>query len=151
RPLRLSEAIQSFRVSMKKDPTYAAPYAGLAECLTGLQGWGLVPAEEGCLKARALAEKSLEIDASSAEAHGALGYATIYHYEFANGEREFERAIELNPRSVPAHQYYGLFLTYMGRFEEAYTEYQRAIRLDPLFSTVRGLLGFVFIYARRFD
>jgi TolB-like protein/Flp pilus assembly protein TadD len=151
RPARLQEAIQNFQKAIAEDPSYPAPYAGLADCLLALGAWALVPASEGCMRAKELALKALEIDQSSAEAHTALAYATMYHYEFVAAEREFQRAIELNPRYSPAHHLYGWYLCIMDRYEEAYTEIQRAIRLDPLQSLSNALLGDVYFYARRYD
>jgi TolB-like protein/Tfp pilus assembly protein PilF len=151
RPAKFPEAIKCFEQAIAKDPSYAVAYAGLADCLSSLSGWGLVSAGDGCIKAKGLALKALEIDHSLAEAHAALALATMYHYDFLAAEREFERAIELNPRYLPAHQLLGWFLCVMDRYEEAYAELQRAIRLDPLLSVPNAFLGFVYFYARRYD
>ena len=151
RPSEFAKAIQCFQEAIAKDSTYVAAYAGLADCLSGLNVWGIVPASEGSVKAKALAQKALEMDHSSAEAHVSLAFATMYHYDFLTAEREFERAIELNPRYTLAHQLFGWYLCTMDRYEEAYTEFQRAIRLDPLSSVIHAMLGNVLIYARRYD
>src|SRR5438270_5761213 len=151
RPSEFAKAIQCFQEAIAKDSTYVAAYAGLADCLSGLNVWGIVPASEGSVKAKALAQKALEMDHSSAEAHVSLAFATMYHYDFLTAEREFERAIELNPRYTLAHQLFGWYLCTMDRYEEAYAEFQRAIRLDPLSSVINAMLGNVLIYARRYD
>src|SRR5437867_1875898 len=151
RPSEFAKAIQCFQEAIAKDSTYVAAYAGLADCLSGLNVWGIVPASEGSVKAKALAQKALEMDHSSAEAHVSLAFATMYHYDFLTAEREFERAIELNPRYTLAHQLFGWYLCTMDRYEEAYAEFQRAIRLDPLSSVIHAMLGNVLIYARRYD
>jgi TolB-like protein len=72
RPVELGEASRYFQQAIAKDPTYAAAYAGLADCLSGLSAWGLVPANEGCVKAKGLAQRAIEMDHSSAEAHASL-------------------------------------------------------------------------------
>jgi TolB-like protein/Tfp pilus assembly protein PilF len=151
RPLRMAEAVKSFEEAIAIDPTYATAYAGLSDCLCSLGAWGIVSAKEGCNKARALALKALEIDHGLAEAHASLAWASMYHYEFATAEREFQRAIELNPRYPPVHEQFGWYLCIMDRYEEAYTEVQRAIHLDPLVSLYHAFLGFVYFYARRYD
>ena len=151
RPAELGRAIPYFERAIAKDPAYAAAYAGLADCLTALSAWGLVPASEGCDKARQLAQRAVEMDHSLAEAHTALAYATIYDYDFLTAEREFERAIELNPRYATAHQLFGFYLGVMGRYEEAYPELQRALRLDPLSSIINAFVGWVYLYGRRYD
>jgi TolB-like protein/Flp pilus assembly protein TadD len=150
RPARVVEAVKYFEQAVTQDPTYAPGYAGLADALSSMGAWGLVPANEGCIKAKRLAQRALEIDPSLAEAHTALAYATMYHYDFSAAEREFERAIEINPRYAAGHHLFGLYLAMMGRYEEAYTEFQRAVRLDPL-AVSKNLLGFNCLYARRYD
>jgi len=144
-------SVMHYKQAIAKDPAYAAAYAGLADCLTALSAWGLVPASEGCDKARQLAQRAVEMDHSLAEAHTALAYATIYDYDFLTAVKEFERAIELNPRYATAHQLFGFCLGVMGRYEEAYTELQRALRLDPLSSIINAFVGWVYLYGRRYD
>jgi len=150
RPAKLAEAIPCFEQAIAKDPTYAPAYAGLADCFSSLGAWALVSAEEGCVKAKGLALRALEIDHGSAEGHSALAYASMYHYDFLAAEREFEWAIEINPRYATAHHLFGWYLCTMGRHEESYTEFQRAIRLDPL-SVTKSLLGNNWLYSRRYD
>jgi len=150
RPAGVVEAVKCFEQAVTQDPTYAPGYAGLADGLSSMGAWGLVPANEGCIKAKRLAQRALEIDPSLAEAHTSLAYATMYHYDFLAAEREFEQAIEINPRYAAGHHLFGLYLAMMGRYEEAYTEFQRAIRLDPL-AVSKNLLGFNCLYARRYD
>ena len=151
RPAELPKAIRFFQDAIAKDSTYVAAYAGLADCLSSTHAWGLVPASEGSVKAKGLAQKAVEMDRSSAEAHSSLAYATMYHYDFSAAEREFELAIELNPRYIPARQLFGWYLGATGRYEESYTEYRRAIRLDPLSSIINAMFGFAYLYARRYD
>jgi TolB-like protein/Flp pilus assembly protein TadD len=151
RPAGFEKAIQHFQQEIAKDPAYPAAYAGLADCFSALNAFGLIPASEGCTKAKGLALKALEIDHGLAEAHTAVAYATMYHYEFGTAEKEFERAIELNPRYLPAHHLFAWYLCIMDHYEEAYAEIQRAIRLDPLFSLSNAFLGIVYFYARRYD
>lgn len=150
RPARVLEAVKYFELAVKQDPTYAPGYAGLADALSSMGAWGFVPANEGCIKAKGLAQRALEIDPSLAEAHTALAYATMYHYDFLAAEREFERALEINPRYATGHHLFGLYLSMMGHYEEAYTEFQRAFRLDPL-TVTQSLLGFNYLYSRRYD
>jgi len=121
----LGKAIHYFQQTIAEDPTYAAAYSGLADCLSALGWWGFVSPNEGCGKATL---QAVELDPSLSE----LAWASmLYDYDFAAAEREFERSVELNPHYPTAHQWFGLYLAMMGRYEEAYTELKRAIRLDP--------------------
>jgi TolB-like protein/Flp pilus assembly protein TadD len=147
----LGKAIQYFQQAIAKDPTYPAAYAGLADCLSILGWWSYVSPDDGCGKAKGLAQKALEMDSSLAEAHTSLAWATmLYDHNFALAEKEFERSIELNPRYATGHQWFGLYLALMGRYEEGYTELKRATRLDP-HPIVNQSLGFVLFFAGRYD
>ncbi len=147
-----AKAVQYFQQAIAQDPAYAAAYAGLSDCLSGLGVWGLVPPDEGFGKGKRLALQALEIDQSLAEAHASLAYAAMWHdYDFLAAERGFERSIELNPRYSLAHAWFGFYLATMGRYEESYTELQRALRLDPLSSIFHFLLATTFWLARRYD
>jgi TolB-like protein len=149
----LSKATQCFQQSIARDPNYAPAVAGLADCLSTLSAWGFVSPDEGCGKAKVLAEKALEIDHSSADAHASLAFASMwYDYDFSTAEREFKRSIELDSRYATAHEWYGIYLGFViGRFEEAYTEFQRALRLDPLSSIITCMLGYAYYSAHRYD
>src|SRR5213080_799554 len=128
----LKKATQWFRQAIAKDPTYAVAYAGLADCLSILGWWSFVSPDDGCGRAKELAQQALKLDRSLPEAHASLAWATmLYDYDFVSAEREFARSIELNPRYATAHSWFGVGLALMGRFEESYTELGRAIRLDP--------------------
>jgi TolB-like protein/Tfp pilus assembly protein PilF len=148
----LPKATQYFQEAIASDAAYADAYSGLADCLSVLSFWGLVPPDEGCGKAKGLAEKALELEGGLAEAHASLAFATMfYDYDFVTAERQFERCIELNPRSGTARQWFGLSLGFMGRYEEGFTELKRAIRLDPHSITFMILGSILFFVARRCD
>ena len=146
------KAVHYFEQAISRDPTYAAAYSGLADTLSILGLYSLVPPEEGCGRSKQLALKALEMDPRLAEARVSLAWATtFYDFNFPAAEREFERAIELNPRYVQAHQWFGYYLALMGRYEEAYTEVKRALRLSPCSSIIHWTLGFVYWRARRYS
>jgi len=148
----LGKAVQFFQQAIARDPAYAAAYAGLADCLSILALWSLVPPNEGCGKAKRLALEALQLDPGLAEAHASLAFATVhYDYDFLAAEREFERSLELSPRYAIAHHNFGWCLATMGRYEEGCTELKRAIRLDPCSSVFRFGLGVVYNRARRYD
>ena len=146
------QACQYFQQAIAKDPSCAPAYAGLADALSIMNLWGLIPPAEGCAKARGLALKALDIDHSLSEAHTSFAWAALHSdYDFATAEKEFERAIELNPRNATAHHWFGMSLGMMGRYEEGYAELKRAIRLDPHWSYLHFGLAFVQWSGRRYD
>jgi TolB-like protein/Tfp pilus assembly protein PilF len=148
----LPKAIQYFQQAIAKDPTYAAAYSGLADCLCGLGVWAFASPQEGCGRGKRLALQAVELDRSLAEAHASLAWPTMwYDYDFLAAEREFERSLELNPRYANAHHWFGLYLGLMGRYEEGYTELKRAVRLDPHSSFTYSTFGILHFFSRRYD
>jgi serine/threonine protein kinase/tetratricopeptide (TPR) repeat protein len=141
-----------FQEAIDKDPHFAAAYAGLADCLSGLSLFAFIAPGDGFGKAKVLATRAVEMNPSLAEAHASLAWVhTWYGFDFPTAEREFERSIELNSRYAQAHGWFGYFLGLMGRYEEAYTECKRATRLDPLSLAIRWDLACVYWMARRYD
>jgi adenylate cyclase len=109
-----------------------------------------MPAENAYAKAKAAAEKALELDDRLAEAHSALGSVNV----FADwAEREFQKAIALNPNYAVAHAEYGhkVLSAVMGRYDDALVELQRAQELDPLSVWISMQIGWVNYHARRWD
>jgi len=122
-------AVQYFGEAVRKDPSYAQGYAGLANAYHALSA----RPKEFIPKGKEAAEKALQLDDTLAEAHASLGYMKwIYDWDWPGAEREFQRAIQLNPSHALSHGMYANFLDSMGRFEEASREFQMARELDPV-------------------
>jgi tetratricopeptide (TPR) repeat protein len=121
-----------FERAVERDPSYAAAYAGLADCASSAGFWGLTSPSDGCGKAKAAARKSLEIE-ETAEGRTSLAIA-ILHYDFdlAAAEREFRRALSLNPRYTLAHQWHAHCITYSGDLDKGLETVNVGLRLDPL-------------------
>jgi adenylate cyclase len=127
----LDEALEHFNRAKEVDPEFALAWAGLADVYWSAADAN-IPATEAGLKAKAAADRALQLDDSLAEAHTAEGAIAANDFRWADSEREFHRAIELNPNYAPAHWQYGWLLIWVGRIDEAQTQMQRAVELDPL-------------------
>ena len=149
----LREGIRLFQESIDADPTWAPAYAGMADCYGQLGYGSYVPPEESFPRARAAAQKALELDPSLAEARASLGFALMYYdWDFAAAEREFRRAIELNPSYATAHQWYAYLLTAMER-PQADTEREIVIakKLDPLSVPINTDQAYMLYYYGKAD
>jgi tetratricopeptide (TPR) repeat protein len=96
----LSKAIEYFESATKKDPNYALAYASLADCYSvfGSAIVGTMPSAEAAPKAKAAAQKALEIDNSLGEAETSLASVRFnYDWDWPAAASGFQRAIELNP------------------------------------------------------
>jgi len=128
----ITKAIEQFQEAADKDPNYALAYAGLADCYMLLEGYVGTPATETLPKAKAFAERALQIDDSSGEARASLANISAMLWQWDKAGEEFKRAIELNPNYATAHHWYSIYLRHVGRFDEALSEIKRAQELDPL-------------------
>jgi serine/threonine protein kinase/TolB-like protein/Tfp pilus assembly protein PilF len=148
----IKTAITYFDRAIALDPTYAPPYAAVADCYNQLATLILSTGspQEWRPKAAAAAIKALQIDPELAEAHATLGYVRHYEWQWTDAEREFTRAIELNPSYALAHVWYANLLGSRRRFAEALREVLLARDLDPLSLIVNTNVGWVLNMARRY-
>jgi TolB-like protein/DNA-binding winged helix-turn-helix (wHTH) protein/Tfp pilus assembly protein PilF len=127
------KAVSYFQQAIALDPAYALAYVGLAEANRALTLSGEMPSNEYMPKAKAAAQKAVEIDESLAEAHSALGMIIMwYDRDWKEAEKQSQRALELNPNSSDAHLVYAHLLSIIGKHVEALTEAKRARELDPV-------------------
>ena len=148
----LAQGIRYFQQAINLDPNYALAYAGLADCYNLLDDWGTTPPRDSFPKARAAAQKAIELDDSLAEAHVSLAMVRAsYDWDWVGSEQEFKRAIALNPNYPTAHQWYGQTLASIGRFPEAEREVERARELDPLSPIANMAVGEVYAWEGRDD
>jgi len=130
----LKKAIAQFEAAVGLSPTYAPAFSGLSDAyLWAGYNEGVLTASQARPKAKAAAEKAVQLDDNSAEAHTSLAvFKMFYEYDWAGCEREFRRAFALNPNYAFAHDQFGLGLAFQGRLDEAIAEGKRAAELDPL-------------------
>ncbi len=138
--------------AIAKDPNYAPAYAGLANSYTLLTAYSAAPASEYMPKARAAAERALEIDERLPEAHVARALILAnYDWDWTASEKEYRRGIQLNPNYATAHHWFAELLGWLGRFDEAQRESELARQLDPLSLAIATDRGAIFYYARQYD
>jgi TolB-like protein len=130
----LKKAIAQFEEALRLDPNFAPAYSGLSDAYAwAALNEGVFTAAEAWPKAKATAEKAVQLDDTSAEAHTSLAvFKFNYEFDWAGSEREFQRAIELNPSYAFAHEQFGCALAFQGRLDESLAEGKRATELDPL-------------------
>ena len=148
----LQRAYEYFNQTMEKNPSYSLAYAGIADYYTLLGWFRYLHPKDAFPKAKAAAEKALEMDETLAEAHTSLAWVkTNYDWDWLAAEREYRRAIELKPSYATAHQWYSNYLGAMGRHDESIAEAKQAQQLDPLSLYITFNLGNMFYLARQYD
>jgi eukaryotic-like serine/threonine-protein kinase len=127
------KGIEYFEQASARDPTYALPQVGLADSFALMAAYSVRPPSESMTRARAAAQRALELDESLAEAHASLALVKLLHdWEWDEAERRFRRALALKPGLAIAHHWFAELLMARGRTGEALASLQRAEELDPL-------------------
>ncbi len=147
----VDKSIGYFEEAIKRDPTFAPAYVGLANAYAGTVPilFGGPPAEAR-RKAISAVQKALELDPDVAEAHVLLARMLQGQYQWAESEAEYRRALELEPSSSIAQSAFSHWLLCQGRIEEALVAAQRARERDP--RSVSGIqIGWILFHARRYD
>src|SRR5687768_14980036 len=140
----LGRAIDCFKRAIEEDPTYALAYAGLSDSYYRLSNLYL-PTTEAMPKARAAAQRALEIDDTLGEAHSALGVVLLlYDWDWTAAKRELSRALELNPGYAIAHLRMAQYFNLVGDFSQAMRQYQIALELDPLSPAISSSVALEF-------
>jgi serine/threonine-protein kinase len=151
-PPSVSRARDRFLAALSDDPTFAPAWCGLSDAYEQLGYLSVLPPEEAHLRARAAAERALELDPDLAAAHVSLATVLLdYYRDWTAAERHYLRALELDPAYAVGRQLYAEFLRDRGDFAEALEQIDEAIRLDPLSPYFRLVRGIVLHMARRPD
>jgi serine/threonine-protein kinase len=132
------------------DPKFARAYASMAVDYTNLTESGADP-KELLAKARAAAQKALELDESLAAAHSSMAVIKLYEWDWSGAENEHKRALELIPNLAGEHGNYALYLSMMGRTAEALAENKRAQELDPLRISLKSGKAIILYFGQQYD
>jgi eukaryotic-like serine/threonine-protein kinase len=147
-------SIPLFEEAIAKDPTFAPAYAGEATAYVALSGdfLRIVEQQDELERMRAAAEKAIQLDPLSAEAHDAAASVYARDGNWQQSEHSFRRALELDPNRSTTRDHFALnLLIVLGRTDEAVREMRVAEKSDPLSPEVQNYLAYVLTAARRYD
>jgi TolB-like protein/Tfp pilus assembly protein PilF len=146
----LQEALEYFHQAVREDSLYARAWAGLAQTYVLLPALADVPFDEALEKGTVAAAQAIELDATLAEAHGALGQiAQTFEWDLAGAERAYRRAVRFDSAYATGHQWYAEALMMLGRTDEAEVEITRALERDPLAPAALAVQGYLFLVTGR--
>jgi TolB-like protein/tetratricopeptide (TPR) repeat protein len=146
----LRKTVERFEEAILADDSCAEAYAGLADAYSLLANYGLLSPADAAPKARAAAERALELDPQSAEANVSLAFVrSAFEWRWEEGEVLYRAAIAANPGYSRAHHWYSVdYLGLLGRCQEALSEIRAAYDLDPLSMIIREGLGYMHMICR---
>jgi len=148
----LRKGAQFFEQAIALDPTYAPAYGGLADFHIILGWYSYVPPGDAFARARAAAQKAIELDSQLAEPHASLGFVSLlYEWDRPAAEAHFLESLQLNPRYATGHQWYADFLAATNRLEQARREIESARELDPLSLIINWNVGWILYFSRHYE
>jgi serine/threonine-protein kinase len=151
-PDSFRRSLEHFERAISIDPTYGPAYAGLADVIGSLSYYGLIPPADGFPRAKAAAERALELDAQLADAHASLGLSLLFwDHDWPGAEREFRSAIDLNSQLALPHALYSYYLMSVGLHDAAIEEARTAQRLDPLSLLINMGVCWAYHFAERHE
>ncbi len=128
----LKTAKSNFEEAIRKDPSFALAYAGLADTYFYLADQSQLAPDQAYMSAKQALNKALELDDSIGETYDTLGVLSWrVDRDFASAERYFNKAIELAPSYSCAHEDRAIYLSFLGRRAEAQNEIAKSRIIDP--------------------
>jgi TolB-like protein/class 3 adenylate cyclase/Tfp pilus assembly protein PilF len=150
------KAIKTYEEAIKKEPNFALPYSGLANCYSILGSTGQMNPEIAFPKAKKAALKALDLDKNLMEAYLSLATVKLYfEWDDDTANELIQKALKLSPGAAVAHQNYALYLLLTGyrtdKLMEAINESEIAVKLDPLSMPNNLFLGTVYSFTQQYD
>jgi TolB-like protein/Tfp pilus assembly protein PilF len=148
----LPKAEQHFVRALALDPNFADAHAGLAATLLVLPLY--VDTEVAAVRprARAAAERAVELDSALADGWAALAYVRMsYDHDWAGAESAFKKAERLNPNDANTQLWFGDFESGRGNTAAGVRHYARGVQLDPLSAPLHLSLGWGHSWTKRFE
>lgn len=147
----LQKSKEYFEQAIDIDPGYALAWSGLADAYNRLASWGVLPRHEAAPRARAAAQRALELDDSLVNPLVALAEVKMnFEWDWAGSERLCRQAIAQNPNSGEARSIYATYLAEVGRTEEAVAEAQKSHEVEPLSDIIAVNVVWKLYLARRY-
>jgi adenylate cyclase len=126
--------IHCFQLAIDLDPNFALAHTGFGDGILMGAFYGFLRPSEVVHRAKAAAEKAMELDPGRCEPYCTLGcYYTCFEWNWEQAEKYFHQSLEINPNYAQAHYWYSnLYLAWVkGDFFRAETHVRMAIELEP--------------------
>jgi serine/threonine-protein kinase len=136
----LRAAIGAYDEAIKRDPDYAAAYAGRAVAEATLADF--TGDTSGIERAGHDADKAIALAPADAIGYSARSYLrTVWLWDWSHAQADIEKALSLGPRTRTILGRYARLLAVLGRLPEAISVQREAADLDPLSSGAWDNLG----------
>jgi TolB-like protein/Flp pilus assembly protein TadD len=139
----LEFARQMFARAIVLDPSYAAAFAGVADCSSFLYMY-FEASENNLREATNASRRAVALDPELAEAHTSQGLAESLSKNYQEADKEFKAAMRLNPKLFDPCYLYARCLFTQGRMKEAADWFRKASGLNPADYQALSHLGMCF-------
>jgi serine/threonine-protein kinase len=151
-PEAVKQAMSYFQQAVERDPSFAMPYAGLADSFVMLGFMQALPPKEILPKVKAAAQRAIELDPTLADPHATLGYAAgLFEWNWETAQRELEEAMRLNANYPWAPHWLGVLMCGRGHTRRALELIEISKSLDPLSPIINVGAGIPMHVAGRYD
>jgi TolB-like protein len=152
-PLQAEDAaVASFEQAIAKDASFAPAYAQLARLRAYRSSLFPLNPDDEMPKMRSAAQKAIELDPLSPEAHEALGMAYARDAQWRKSEESFQRSLELDPNRSETRYHFAVYLLWpLDRMNEALEQLRLAEKADPLSQVLQWSFAYVLPSAGRYD
>lgn len=144
--------IEYYERAIAADPSYALPYAGIAEALRAAVLSNDAPPAEMTPRAVAAANRAIELAPDLAETNYARGLVAMWlEWDWRATETYLSRAVELAPNNADAHIFLAHHYSNLGRKQEALAQAKRARELNPVSPMISALEGLFLTHQHEYD
>jgi tetratricopeptide (TPR) repeat protein len=148
----LTKALAFAEQAIKLDANYASAWAQRSQVLERMARVSLIDSADGFRRARASAEKAIDLDAGSATGYMTLALVQMNHdWDWEGADASLKKAALLEPGSAAVLSVRAHLARTLGRVEEAIGLYEQAIALDPLRANTHLALGYELYLAGRYE
>ena len=147
----LRKAISLFADAVRRDPSYAQAYGGMAMAYVVMPAYDDINSDEMLDRAREAGNRALAIDSGNVLALTALAYTDALQYKNASAETLFARAIAADSSFATAHFWRSLLFLQQQRNNEALAEILKARTLEPASLVINTGVTQVLYDMRRYD
>ncbi len=147
----LRRAISLFAEAVRRDPSYAQAYGGMAMAYVVMPAYDDIDNGDMLDRAREAANRALALDSANVQALTALAYTDALQYRNSSSDKLFNRAIATDSTFATAHFWHGLLYLQQMRNDEALAEIQRARALEPASLVINTAITQVLYDMRRYD
>jgi eukaryotic-like serine/threonine-protein kinase len=135
----IQTAIDDYEQALKKDPSFALAYAGIADA--SLVMFHDKKDSFWSQKALSAAQQAERLNDNLPEVHFSLGNVYTASGKSAEAVTEVKRALQLAPNSDDGYRALGKAYLAMGQKELALQAYQKAIELNPYYWMNHNMMG----------